>query len=220
MVRMKTPGISPAQFIPVAEQNGWVWRIGRITTKLAVMQLAQWRDEGKKLFPISINYSINQFNDKGYVDFLHNLLETYNISPEYIEIEITEGLFLRRTSRTDDTFNRFKEMGIKLLMDDFGTGYSSLGYFSSIPVDVIKLDKSLVDTYLVDEKDIFIRDVIQLVHDLGKKMIIEGVEHEAQYKKLLSFNADMIQGYYFSKPLCAPEAIAFMERSLLNKSAE
>ena len=94
-------------------------------------------------------------------------------------------------------------------MDDFGTGYSSLGYLSYIPVDVIKLDKSLVDTYLVDGKDLFIQDVINLVHDLDKEMIIEGVEEEWQFKRLQEFGADTIQGYYFSKPIPADQAIVF-----------
>ena len=109
----------------------------------------------------------------------------------------------------DGLFSRFKELGIRLLMDDFGTGYSSLGYLTYIPVDVIKLDKSLVDAYLIEGKDNFIRDVIQLIHDLDKKLVVEGVEEKWQYERLRQFGADTIQGYYFSKPLPADEAIVF-----------
>ena len=94
-------------------------------------------------------------------------------------------------------------------MDDFGTGYSSLGYLTYIPVDVIKLDKSLVYTYLVDGKDSFIRNIIHLMHDLDKNMIIEGVEEERQFNRLREFGADTIQGYFFSKPIPADEAIDF-----------
>jgi EAL domain-containing protein (putative c-di-GMP-specific phosphodiesterase class I) len=100
-------------------------------------------------------------------------------------------------------------MGIRLLMDDFGTGYSSLGYLIYIPVDVIKLDKSLVDNYLVEGKDTFINDVIKLAHDLNKEMTIEGVEESWQYMRLKDFGADTIQGFYFSEPLPADEAIIF-----------
>ena len=96
-----------------------------------------------------------------------------------------------------------------LLMDDFGTGYSALGYLSYIPVDVIKLDKSLVDTYLVEGQDQFINNVIGLVHDLGKKIIVEGVETADQVRRLAAFGADVIQGYYYSKPLPPDEAIRF-----------
>ncbi len=209
LVRMKEPGIYPGQFIPVAEQNGWIWKIGRITTELVIRQLAKWREEGYEIRPVSVNFSSNQINDTGYVKFVEDTLAKYKISPEYLEIEITEGIFLERTAQAENLFNRFSELEIKLLMDDFGTGYSSLGYLTYIPVDVIKLDKSLVDSYLQDGKDLFIRDVIQLVHDLDKKMIIEGVEEQWQYERLREFNADTIQGYYFSKPIPPEEAIKF-----------
>lgn len=209
LVRMKEPGMYPGKFIPVAEKNGWIWRIGRITTELVIRQLAEWKNNGYELHPISVNFSSNQMNDEGYVDFIKELLAQYDIPAKYLEIEITEGLFLEHTSRADDLFKQFKDMGITLLMDDFGTGYSSLGYLTYIPVDIIKLDKSLVDTYLVDGKDSFINHVIELVHDLNRKMIIEGVEEEWQYERLKAFGADTIQGYYFSKPIPADEAITF-----------
>ncbi|MBQ7158407.1 MAG: GGDEF domain-containing protein [Treponema sp.] len=209
LVRMKAPGMYPGKFIPVAEHNGWIWRIGRITTELAIKQLAAWRDAGYELHPVSINFSGNQLNDHGYFDFVKGLLSQYDIPPHFVEIEITEGLFLEKSALADEIFKRFKEIGIRLLMDDFGTGYSSLGYLSYIPVDVIKLDKSLVDTYLVDGKDSFIRDIIRLMHDLDKEMIIEGVEEKWQFERLREFEADTIQGYYFSKPIPADEAITF-----------
>ena len=209
LVRMKEPGIYPGQFIPVAERSGWIWRIGRITTELVIKQLAAWRDEGKKLHPVSVNFSSNQLNDHGYIEFVEELLKKFDIPPQYLEIEITEGLFLEKSALADEIFKRFKDLGIRLLMDDFGTGYSSLGYLTYIPVDVIKLDKSLVDTYLVDGKDSFIKNIIHLMHDLDKDMIIEGVEEQWQFERLREFGADTIQGYYFSKPIPAAEAIDF-----------
>ena len=212
LVRMKEPGIYPGQFIPVAERSGWIWRIGRITTELVIKQLAEWRDAGQELHPVSVNFSGNQLNEHGYVDFVEDLLKKYDIPPHYLEIEITEGLFLEKSALADDIFKRFKDMGIRLLMDDFGTGYSSLAYLTYIPVDVIKLDKSLVDTYLVDGKDSFIKNIIHLMHDLDKAMIIEGVEEEWQFDRLREFGADTIQGYYFSKPIPADEAIVFQAK--------
>ena len=212
LVRMKEQGIYPGQFIPVAERNGWIWKIGRITTELVIKQLAQWRDEGRELYPVSINFSSNQLNDYGYIDFMKDLLKHYKVPANLIEIEITEGMFLAKSALSDAIFKHFQKMGIKLLMDDFGTGYSSLGYLTYIPVDVIKLDKSLVDTYLVDGKDSFIKDIIRLMHDLGKQMIIEGVEEQWQYERLMEFNADIIQGYFFSKPLPAADAIIFQPK--------
>ena len=173
---------------------------------MAIKQLAEWRSQGISLHPISINYSSNQINDSGYVKFLKGLLKKYDIDPKYVEIEITEGLFMESTWQAGNLFVQFQAMGIKLLMDDFGTGYSSLSYLTYIPVDILKLDRSLVTNYLVDGKDAFIRDVINLTHDLGKKMVIEGVEEEWQFERLKEFGADVIQGYYFSRPLPPDQA--------------
>ena len=209
LVRMKDPAFGPAKFIPVAEKKGWIWRIGRVTTELVIKQLAEWRDAGLPLHPVSVNYSSRQLSDSGYIEFLSRKLKEYDVPAEFLEIEITEGVFLDKTAQANALFDRFKSMGIRLLMDDFGTGYSSLGYLTYIPVDVIKLDKSLVDNYLVDGKDSFIDNVIRLVHDLGKQMIVEGVEDKRQFERLKVFGADAIQGYYFSKPLPADEAVSF-----------
>ena len=207
LIRMKDGGIGPAEFIPIAEQSGLISRIGRFTTEHAVRQLAKWKAEGKELRNISINYSCNQISDVGYVDFLKKLLKDCEIDPKYIGLEITEGLFMDNTWQAGNLFVQFKNMGVQILMDDFGTGYSSLSYLTYIPVDVLKLDKSLVNAYLTDGKELFIRDVIALTHDLGKTMIIEGVEEKWQYESLRKFGADVIQGYYFSKPLPPDEAI-------------
>lgn len=209
LVRMKDSTVYPGVFIPVAESSGLIGKIGRITTEMSIKQLAKWRDEGIELKPISVNFSSNQLNDYGFINFLKSKLLEYSIDASLIEIEITEGLFLQKSWQTEKLFAQFQEMGVKLLMDDFGTGYSSLSYLTYIPVDILKLDKSLVDTYLVEDKYFFIRDVINLSHDLDKKIIIEGVEEYWQYERLKEFGADVIQGYYFSKPLGPDEAKNF-----------
>jgi len=155
------PVIGPGVFIPIAEKNGWIWMIGRITTELVIRQLAEWRKEGHTLYPVSINYSSNQLSDSGYVDFLEETLKKYGMEPEYVEIEITEGVLLAQTAQAEELFRRLEHLGIRL------------------------------------------------VHDLNKEMIIEGVEENWQYQRLKDFGADTIQGYYFSKPLPAEEAIRF-----------
>ncbi len=209
LIRMKDSSVAPGLFIPIVEKSGWIVRLGRHVTFLVIKQLADWKSEGKELKPVSINFSSKQIHDIGYVTYLKELLEMYDIDPKYLEIEITESLLVENSIQTDELFADFKKLGIKLLMDDFGTGYSSLGYLIYVPVDEIKIDKTLVDVYLIDGKDSFIRDVIQLVHDMHKEITIEGVEYDWQYEKLRSFNADTIQGFYFSKPLDAQEAINF-----------
>lgn len=209
LVRAKGQDLSPGQFIPVAEKNGLIWKIGRVTTELVIRQIAAWRDAGMEIRPVSINFSSMQLSDEGYLDFLKALLDRYRIPPEWIEIEITESCFVGKTNQAVGLFDHLKAMGITLLMDDFGTGYSSLGYLTYLPVDVIKLDKSIVDTYLVPGKDHFIQNVIRLVHDLDKKIIIEGVETLEQAERLRALDADIIQGYCYSKPIPPDRAIGF-----------
>ena len=209
LIRMKDGSYEPNLFIPVVEKSGWITRLGRHVTFMVVKQLSEWMAQGKKLYPISINFSSKQIHDIGYVSFLKELLDIYDVDPKYLQIEFTESLLLENSIQTDDLFEGLKRLGIKTFLDDFGTGYSSLAYLIYVPVDDIKLDKSLVDAYLIDGKDSFIEDVIKLVHDMGKTITIEGVEYEWQYEKLRKYGADTIQGYYFSKPLDPNEAISF-----------
>ena len=193
----------------LTEKNGWIWRLGRITTELTIRQLALWRGLGYQLQPVSINYSSRQVSDSEYISFLEDLLRRYNIPSSLLEIEITESVFLDRTTHAEILLDRFRKAGIRLVMDDFGTGFSALGYLTYIPVETIKLDRSLVNNYLVEDNDSIIRDVINLSHDLGKSMVVEGVETGWQYERLKEFGADTIQGYYFSKPLAPQDAIAW-----------
>ena len=220
LVRMKDGGVSPGEFIPLAESNGLILRIGRITTKLVVQQLAAWRSEGMELRPVSINYSSMQMVDTGYIDYLFELLDEYHVDPSLIEIEITERLVMRHKKETSAFFGRLRRAGIKILMDDFGTGYSSLNYLAYIPVDVIKFDKSIVDAFLVPEVDPdsagadsrgneFVHNLVRMSHGLGKAIIVEGVEELWQAELLASFGADAIQGYCFSRPLPANEVPSY-----------
>ena len=208
LVRMKDKSYGPATFVPIIEKNGWIPKLGRLTTKLVVEQLYKWRQEGYEILPVSINFSSKQVNDVGYVGYLNGLLREYGIPSKYVQIEITESLFMDNNAQADKLFKELKKMGIKLLMDDFGTGYSSLGYLTYMPIDEIKLDKSFVDSYL-DKNDSFIKDVIMLSHDIDKTIVIEGVEEKWQYEKLCQLDADVIQGFYFSRPLSEDEAIVF-----------
>lgn len=209
LVRAKNIPKGPSVFIPIVEKNGWIIKLGRIITEQVIKQMADWRDQGKELLPISINFSSKQVNDEGFMDFLKDLLQKYQIHNKCVQIEITESLLMEQSIQTNKLFEDFKDMGFRILMDDFGTGYSSLGYLIYIPIDEIKLDKSLVDAYLIPGKDSFIGDVIKLAHDMNKTIIIEGVEEKWQYERLREFKADAVQGFYFSRPLEPDKAIDF-----------
>lgn len=205
LVRLSDSAMSPGKFIPVAEDSGYITQIGRIVTEKVISQMAAWRDSGMKLNKVAINYSNGQLVDSEYVDFLKSTLEKYNIPPSLVEIEITESLFLGNTNLTNSLFKKLQDLGVSLALDDFGTGYSSLSYLTYVPVHKVKIDKSLVDNYLVDGKETFIKNIVRLVHDLGMELTVEGIEHKWQYDMLKKLNCDTIQGYYFSKPITAEE---------------
>ncbi|MFA6858015.1 MAG: GGDEF domain-containing phosphodiesterase, partial [Treponema sp.] len=207
LVRLKNSPLSPGQFIPVAEETDLILSIGRIVTEKVIRQLALWKKGGLKLRPVSINFSSKQIRDREYVNYLNGLLKQYNISPNLIEIEITESILLAHNAAAMKLFTDFAAIGIKLALDDFGTGYSSISYLTYMPVYKIKLDKSFIDTYLHDGKDAVIENIISLSHCLGLKITVEGIEEKRQCDRLKKFLCDYIQGYYFSKPVTG-EAIA------------
>ncbi|WP_296667734.1 MULTISPECIES: ABC transporter substrate binding protein [unclassified Treponema] len=209
LVRLKDYSVGPDVFIPVAESSGFIARIGRIVTEKVLRQMDIWRSEGMKLRKVAINYSNGQLVDDGYVLHLKNMMEKYRIPSDLIEIEITESLFMGKKGRVTQLFDELAKIGVTLALDDFGTGYSSLSYLTFVPADKVKIDKSLVDNYLVDGKEDFIQNIVQLVHGLGMKLAVEGVEHKWQYDKLCSMNCDFIQGYLFSKPISADDVPEF-----------
>lgn len=209
LVRLENYQVSPAQFIPVAEEGGYITSIGRIVTEKVISQMAAWRDDGMELKKVAINYSMGQLVDLDYVDFLDNLLKIYDISPSLIEIEITESLFMENKKLAKRLFESLAKIGVNLALDDFGTGFSSLSYLTYLPVKKVKIDKSLVDNYLVDGKDNFIKNIARLVHDLGMELTVEGVEKQWQYEKLKQLNCDYIQGYYFCKPISGMDVEKF-----------
>lgn len=210
LVRMKDSRISPAIFIPIALENGWLREIGRITTEKTIAEIDKWQKQGVDVKPVSINFSSVQVLDAGYFDFLMDSLSKHNVSPELIQIEITEQVMMKFSERALNLMGRFHQAGIKLLLDDFGTGYSSLSYINRIPLDTIKLDKSFVDNILNAEKNYnMVKDIILMGHDQGMHITAEGVETKEQFVCMKEILADSIQGYFFSKPLMPDDAVKF-----------
>lgn len=211
LVRLPGNKLSPSVFIPIAEKDGHIAKIGRIVTEKVIKQMAQWRESGHELHRVSINFSVGQMADKSYIPFLSKLMRSYEIPSNLIGIEITESLFLENKQEAMDLFKQFDDLGIKIALDDFGTGYSSLNYLTYLPIHTVKLDKSTIDSYL-DGRASFIENIVSLVHSLGMKLTVEGVEEKWQFDKLKSFKCDYIQGYFFSKPLSGEEITAFVPK--------
>nr|WP_312578185.1 ABC transporter substrate binding protein [Sedimentibacter sp.] len=202
LIRLKNYEIYPSTFINIAEENGLILDIGRWVTKEAVEQLAIWRNKGLELKPISINFSSKQLRDTGYIEFLSETLSNNDIGAKYIEIEITESILFEKTEKSLEFLNELKDMGVKISLDDFGTGFSSLSYLTYIPVNKIKLDKSLCDKFLELNNVNVIDNIISLAHSLNLEVTAEGIERPEQYKRLRTIGCNYIQGYLFSKPVC------------------
>jgi diguanylate cyclase (GGDEF)-like protein len=217
LLRLKNRRISPAQFIPVAEKTGLIIEIGRWVTEEAIKQISQWRSKGLPIKPVSINFSARQLDDSNYISFLEAVLKAHDVESKYIEIEITESLFLEKREKTIEFLGKLKSLGVKIALDDFGTGYSSLSYVAFLPVDKIKLDKSLSDKYLETRNIKVIDAVISLAHSLNLEIVAEGIETMEQYIQLGVGKCNYIQGYIFSPPLEVENAEKLFNYNYLEK---
>ncbi len=201
LLRIKNLKISPAKFIPIAEDTDMIIEIGRWVTTTAINQLKIWKENKTKLKNIAINFSNKQLKDKGYLEFLEQSIKESGVEAKYLEVEITESVLLERKEETIDFLNNLKRIGVKIALDDFGTGYSSLNYITFIPVDKIKLDKTLNDRFLAMKDIKVMKALISFVHSLDLVITAEGIENYEQYFKLKSIGCDFIQGYLFSAPI-------------------
>ncbi|TCK92420.1 diguanylate cyclase (GGDEF)-like protein [Natranaerovirga hydrolytica] len=211
LIRLKNYNISPEQFILVAEEMHIIHKIGRWVTKEVILQLDQWRKSDEELKPIGINFSVKQMEDKEYISFLKDLLLQYDIDPKYIDIEITENELIKNEEYAIEYLNQLKEVGVTISLDDFGKGYSSLHYLTFLPINKIKLDKSLYQKDASKYNYIIMENIIALAHDLSLEVVAEGVETKSQYNKLQELKCDYVQGFLFSKPIEA-KAVKALKR--------
>lgn len=201
LLRLKNNQFGPGDFIPVAEEDNMIIFIGRQVTEMAIQQLAVWKREGLSPRNVSINFSAQQIHDRSYKQFLFDCMKVYNVAPELITIEITENCLLENKDSTIRLLNELRNHGFKVAIDDFGTGYSSLSYLTELPIDIIKLDRTLGTRFLELENTAVMDSLIGLAHSLNLKVVAEGIEHYEQVRRLAGCKCDVIQGYYFSRPL-------------------
>jgi len=194
--------ISPYEFIPVAEQTGFIISLGRFVIAEALSKTSEWQQDFKRDFRIAINLSPRQFRDSELVPYIKNALQESSITGQHLELEITEGMLMSSQSSIDKALSELNRMGVGIAMDDFGTGYSSLSYLRSYPFDVLKIDKSFVMDITVDKADReLITAAIAMAHGLNLKVVAEGVETQEQLDILKRLKCDYAQGYLFGKPL-------------------
>ena len=205
--------VSPARFIPVAEDSGLIVAIGDWVLRTACAQNKSWQDAGLPPVVVSVNVSARQFLQKDVVAWVLKVLSESGLAPDQLELELTESLIARDTERAVATVNQLKAAGVKLSIDDFGTGYSSLSYLKRFRVDTLKIDQSFVRNMLNDSDDATIAmAVISLAHNLRMQAVAEGVETADQCQFLRLNRCDGIQGYFFGRPVPA-EDFAEMLRS-------
>lgn len=197
--------VSPAEFIPVAEDTGLIIPIGEWVIEEVCKQINKWNLCGYYT-KVAINLSPKQFQQPNIVDTIKLYMDKYKINASSVEIEITEGT-IQDTKETNETLNEMKNLGLSISVDDFGTGYSSLSYLKQFPLNTLKIDRSFISELMTDSKDAAItRTIIHLGHSLGLEVIAEGVETKEQVDFLLDIQCEKAQGFYFSRPIPAIEA--------------
>jgi len=193
--------IPPSLFIPIAEETGMIHKLGRIIAEQITDQILLFQQHGIDM-PVSMNLSAKELMRKDIVQMLNEILYKKAIPGKKLGIEITESALIEDIANSVQKLEAFKQLGMDISIDDFGTGYSSLSYINSFPIDYIKIDKSFVDRIATEENSrSIVRTIISLTESLGAKTVAEGVETKEQLNILTDLGCDIIQGYYFYKPM-------------------
>ncbi|HAJ90001.1 MAG TPA: bifunctional diguanylate cyclase/phosphodiesterase [Rhodospirillaceae bacterium] len=202
--------ISPAEFIPIAEQSGLIVPIGEWVMEQACREAKKWHDSGHPI-RIAVNVSGEQFQQSDLVAFTKSVLERTKINPRLLELEVTESAFMEDIQQTVKTLKELHALGVELAIDDFGTGYSSLSYLRQFPIDRLKIDQSFIRNALNNTDDAAIaKTIIALGRSLNLKIIAEGVETAEHEQFLIVEGCDEVQGYRYSRPVPAPKFVELM----------
>lgn len=216
LVRWRHPQrglVPPSEFIPFAEQTGYIRVITQWVLARAVAQCAVWRRQGLPV-NVSVNISARDLIDTELPDRFEALLEQEDCEARWISFEITESAILDDPSHAIRNLERIAALGCKLAIDDYGTGYSSLAYLRRLPVHELKIDKSFVMGLVTDPNDaIIVRSTIELGHNMGLVVVAEGVEDEATLERLRALGCDRVQGFWLSRPLAAADVEQWLRES-------
>jgi EAL domain-containing protein (putative c-di-GMP-specific phosphodiesterase class I) len=204
LLRWKDPTrglMPPAEFVGVAEETGLIVPIGRFVLHEACRQAAEWAQiaPGLRIF---VNLSTRQLADTDIVEDVRTALANSGLHPSQLVLEVTETAMMRDIDEAQVTLHALKELGVEIAIDDFGTGFSSLSYLRQLPIDVLKIAKSIVDAICESAQDAaFVKGIIELGHVVGLRVVAEGVENVEQYAHLVDMGCDFVQGYYYAPSL-------------------
>jgi diguanylate cyclase (GGDEF)-like protein len=200
--------VSPAEFIPIAEDTGLILELGMQILTLACTQVRNWNSLYQSRFSVSVNVSASQFADPNLIDDIRNIVRTTRIDPKLVKLEITESVLISGLDSVKQVLEAARASGLEIYLDDFGTGYSSLSYLLDFPFDAVKIDRSFVHNLEDDQRQTeVVRMIIQLAANLNKRAIAEGVETPAELNRLKDLGCDLVQGYLLAKPM-DPEVIS------------
>jgi diguanylate cyclase (GGDEF)-like protein len=198
--------ISPATFIPLAEETGLIIEIGEWVLRTACQQTVNWQREGLQPLSIAVNLSARQFFEPNLVEMVAKILQETQLDPSALELEITESVAIKNIGVAQDILRQIQAMGVRIAMDDFGTGYSSLNYLTQLPLDTLKIDRSFIQNLRSEAKELeIIHAVISLGRALDLTVIAEGIDNTEQLSLLKSLNCSIVQGYLTGRPLPADE---------------
>ena len=197
--------LPPYRFIPFFEKDGSIAKIDDLVLAKVCQAFARWKAEGKELYPISINLSRSRLDDKKLIEKLVSIVDQYGVDHKLIDFELTESASYDNMEHMISVLQELRRCGFKISMDDFGTGYSSLSLLTKMPIDTLKIDKSFVDNIAKEnerkEDIIVIRHIIALAKELGFVCLAEGAESKMQVDRMRELGCEIIQGYYYSKPI-------------------
>jgi diguanylate cyclase (GGDEF)-like protein len=205
--------ISPADFIPLAEETGQIIPIGEWVMRTACVQARAWKDEGVAVPRVAVNVSVNQFAQNGFAALVGRILTETGLDPSALEIEITESLLMKEGEAAMATLRELKALGIQIAIDDFGTGYSNLAYLKQFPIDRLKIDRGFLSSVSISSQEqAIVSAIIALAENMQLCVTAEGVETENQVAFLQSRNCDEAQGFFYSRPLPPQQVDGFIKR--------
>jgi diguanylate cyclase (GGDEF)-like protein len=197
--------VPPDQFIPVAEENGLIVALGSYILECACREAVKWQDTAPYPVQVAVNVSSVQFGRDRFVEDVTGILELTGLKPELLQLELTESVMLTGVHRSAETMKRLRALGVSLAIDDFGTGYSCLSYLPALPFDALKIDRSFVkDLGHRHESTAMIHSLVALAHNIGMRVIVEGVEKEEQLELIQKYGGNEIQGYLMGRPTADP----------------
>jgi diguanylate cyclase len=214
--------VSPDQFIPVAEESGLIVSLGSYILESACMEAVKWQDTAPYPIQVAVNVSSVQFSRERFVEDVTSILELTGLKPELLQLELTESVMLTGVHRSAETMKRLRALGVSLAIDDFGTGYSCLSYLPALPFDALKIDRSFVkDLGHRHESTAMIHSLVALAHNIGMRVIVEGVEKEEQLELIQKYGGNEIQGYLMGRPTADPASqIAALVENQANGSSD